>query len=590
MPFMDNSERTRVFRSRMDESSQQEFPLKISVSYLFSLARYVVYPSKLITRTNLRNLDTLLSAVDIDRSYLENEVMEKNAFIFLREINRVLLHQQSTIETLFDYIDDELKDREISEDALQECVNNIAMVFDDNFILDDSEILSLTNYVESRLKIMALYRQRDRMEGILELIKMNKSPNEINTEFKDFVTQNALQLRKIETNNRSSMDDIMFSRDNDRSVDSLDSTIRQLRSPSNKLLTGYSKFNEMINGGLEDGRLYLLFGVPKSFKSGVMLNIGMSVCHNNAGFKTKDPNKEPTVVYLSQENTIIETVERLYEYITGTSINESQATTQDVLELIMQYTYDCTGIYLKIMYRPNKSIDTSYLYNIYDELNEEGKECIFMIQDYTRRIRPSEGQNQDIRIQLGNISDEFCTFAKEKGIPVMSAGQLNRNANEIVEDALVKNRSDFINKLGRHHIAESAMLLENADYGIIIGRQDYLPEGEDEINRKSYMSFKLIASRGKNKDKDSNMFSQPFENGFKIAEDINLAEPLAKLRINEQQSQQDMENSADEVITSRTPRYNSTSKSSSIVPGINTGKRRTNLSSTALLQEDDIPF
>ena len=69
------------------------------------------------------------------------------------------------------------------------------------------------------------------------------------------------------------------------------------------------------------------------------------------------------------------------------------------------------------------------LHDTPDKLRElvekEGKECVFLVQDYIKRIR-STVNHKELRFELSIISDEFKTIAKDREIPILTAMQLNR--------------------------------------------------------------------------------------------------------------------------------------------------------------------
>src|SRR5699024_10960484 len=276
----------------------------------------------------------------------------------------------------------------------------------------------------------------------------------------------------------------------------------------------------MINGGFENGRVYSFFGTPKSFKSGTLLNMLMSVTLANkaSDIQSLDPNKKPVVYYLTMENSMSESLDRMYEYITGYSMSESDQTPQECVNELIKYTYEKTGISLVVEYKKNNEVSTDYLYEVYENLADQGYQMIMMVQDYLKRIRASD-HIEDLRIRLGEITNEFTVFAKEKEIPLVTAAQLNREAYRNVEKALSENKTDIAKQLDRSQIAESGMILENLDYGIIINRENARDESQDD-----HLSFKLIASRGKMGEDRIEYFAQPFDNSFKLSVDEGTPE------------------------------------------------------------------
>ena len=61
---------------------------------------------------------------------------------------------------------------------------------------------------------------------------------------------------------------------------------------------------------------------------------------------------------------------------------------------------DDSPIDIVIKYKANKSVDTSYLYTLVDDLEDDGYEVICLVQDHVKRIR-SIYNSPDLRIELG---------------------------------------------------------------------------------------------------------------------------------------------------------------------------------------------
>ena len=71
----------------------------------------------------------------------------------------------------------------------------------------------------------------------------------------------------------------------------------------------------------------------------------------------------------------------------------------------------------------------------------------------TKRILPSRPTG-DMRIDLGEVVNEFGALAKFYDIPVITAGQINREGAAIIETALQAGQEDFGKKLSANNIGE----------------------------------------------------------------------------------------------------------------------------------------
>jgi replicative DNA helicase len=115
---------------------------------------------------------------------------------------------------------------------------------------------------------------------------------------------------------------------------------------------------------------------------------------------------------------------------------------------------DETDIDILIKFYPNRSIDTSDLYTIIDDLNDDNKEVIALILDYIKRIRPAE-RAKDEKEELKNVTNELKNLATELDIPVISAHQLNRDGASKVDAAIESNKEDLARFVGRSNVGSA---------------------------------------------------------------------------------------------------------------------------------------
>src|SRR5699024_3691615 len=94
--------------------------------------------------------------------------------------------------------------------------------------------------------------------------------------------------------------------------------------------------------------------------------------------------------------------------------------------------------------------------------------CIF--QDHIKRIRPVNKHN-DMRLDLGEIVNEFKAFANYANIPVITDSHLNREASKTLDDSSGSNKKDLIRSLGSFNVSESYLMIDNCDVGIIINKE-----------------------------------------------------------------------------------------------------------------------
>lgn len=295
---------------------------------------------------------------------------------------------------------------------------------------------------------------------------------------------------------------------------------KQITSPTFKLVTGMVGLNAMLGGGFEAGNVYAFLGLPGEGKTVTLENILYQLWNNNKGYQCKDRTKRPCIVLLTMENFVRQTVCALFHILTKGGDMKQCNTAEEAIEEFKKHAFrfdpnDQQSIEIVIKYKPINSIDTNYLYKMVEDLEDDGYEVIAFLQDYIKRIRPTN-RTGDSYMDLGTIIDEFKTFAMVKKIPVITASQLNRDAANKIDNGRIKNKSDLVNMLTRSNIGESIRVIENLDGAFVIA-----PEA-NFANHK-YMGFKLIKHRYEIKTKQLSIF-QPFYDNAEIAmvEDIHM--------------------------------------------------------------------
>ena len=162
--------------------------------------------------------------------------------------------------------------------------------------------------------------------------------------------------------------------------------------------------NQMVGGGLESCRVYMFLGITGVEKSVTLLNLIFQLKKWNANYKLKDPTKTPCIVLLTMENTVVETVTRLFDMTVGITSGPGMEnySLQEVLEKLRTegglVLNDDSPIDIVMKYKKDKSVDTSYLYDMASELEDQGYEMICLVQDHVKRIR-SVFNNPDILVE-----------------------------------------------------------------------------------------------------------------------------------------------------------------------------------------------
>lgn len=340
---------------------------------------------------------------------------------------------------------------------------------DDYNPLTGSEIAWLNTMISETLKYSHAYSNADKLLDICTRLKTADygSKSAIVKEFEEAINETQNEFRRSKNEDRT---DSMFSLRDGYFEDMMYDTHATLSSPRRKLVTGMQGMNEMLGGGFENGRCYVYFGLPGEGKSTIILNIIYQIKKYNKDYRPKDPTKRPCVVLLTMENTVTESIERLFGMATGYQ-HMVDFTPDNAIKMLREegelYLTDSSPIDIIIQFKPSNSVDTSYLYTLAEDLEDQGMEVIAMFQDYIGRIRSTE-HLADTRLEYGAVVDEFKTFAEIKDIPIITVAQLNRDASKHIDEGRKSSKSDLVRLIGRSNISESMLILNNIDAGFLI--------------------------------------------------------------------------------------------------------------------------
>ena len=245
----------------------------------------------------------------------------------------------------------------------------------------------------------------------------------------------------------------------------------------------------------------------------------------NGDLQVRKPGKRPCALLVTMENDISETIERIFN-MTVTDENIRNYSPKQVVKMVKEkgelMISNDNSMDIKIKYCSNRSIDTSDLYTMIDDLADEGKEVIMLILDYLKRIRPAE-KGKDEKEELKNITNELKTLALDYDIPVVTAHQLNRSGATVVDAAMQNNKEDLARFLGRSNVGSAWEVVENADWVCIINVEKKRETGQ------YYLTFKRVKIRYKNIS-DLGYFNHPFdgENRMRLIDDIELGKSISE--------------------------------------------------------------
>ena len=447
----------------------------ISKTILQMFTLYILSSNKSIRRSHLMNLSTLINSYDPNGYKNDPERLQMIGFI-QRGLDARLNHNLNDPQLILYHINGSITD--------DDDISNYRE-------LSASDIQWLNQMISDTINQAHIFHETDRMIEICTRFQTAAPGAEKAKIAKEFEAEVANIQNTFRKNKNESAEDEIFSLQPEIYEERMRESYSELANPSRKLSLGNQALNELFGGGLEETRVYTLLGLPGEGKSMSLLNIALMIKRYNKNIKTKDPTKRPCVVVLTMENRITETISRLFNMSIKSNRKMTEFTVEDVMRQMREegklVLTDEDPIDIIIKFKPAKSVDTSYLYTLVEDLEDMGLECICMIQDYIGRIRSAE-KLADTRLEYGAIVDEFKIFAALKQIPVVTASQLNRDASKHIDDGRKQNKSDLVRMLGRSNISESILILNNTDGAFMLAP-------EKDYNGNQWIGWQRIKKR-----------------------------------------------------------------------------------------------
>ena len=493
------------------------FSLPLSTIILY--ANYILKTIHTSNRGVLTDLRELLTMIDPGKNFSVEQVRERNSYFFLKQLLDARLKGYENRDILMEAALNGLDVKNIFPlRKLEEPLGSNELAFIEQNIGNNRNSF----YTQSIMSTMYTQYSDFAIASETEKFKILKDVQ------KQIVDVN----RKIKENVCVSSVSESLSLSND---EQFEATVAHMYNRaidgSTKLKTGIQAINRSLNGGFENDRCYIYLGLPGEGKSSTLLNLTLQIKGNNKDIVTKDPTKRPTILFLTMENTLNETLERVFSILVSDDDISEFGGHKEIMQLLRQNGLGVSNdspIDIEFRYVPSNSVDTDYLYTIYDEMSANGQEVVCLVQDYIKRIRPRDFKlmGGDMRIALGAVVDEFKEFAVAKHIPVITASQLNRDAAKIIDEGRKSSEADLVRKVGRANIGESTLITENADSAFIL-----VPE--DGADGRKYLG--MANAKKRFKTQSSQFFYLPYskERPLELLQDIHLAEPLSKLSLNE---------------------------------------------------------
>lgn len=475
--------------------------MTFEVSTLNTLIRYAMCTT--ISKSSIVNLNRLVEALDMRAyAYSPDIVARLKLLKYVTEARTTYGMREP--EVIKAYI---LNTYTEGKDLLAECEPLQADT------LNYTECNAITDIVNERLQYIYIYKYKD---SIIETL--NKFSKGGWTSYYETVNEVKKSLQELLTNlsvasnaNVGVLRRLNMCADNYN--DLVDTIVRKAKMPSAVLQTGIRQLNAILSPGFQAGRLYLILGLTGRFKSGTLLNIADQICKFNPQIRPVEDGLRKTVLFISNENTIEETYTRLIDMYSGIDDDIVRMTPEEAIQILKDaghYRFsDNEGITIEFRYYRNMEMSTADIYTIINELADEGFKVIAVILDYIARIA-SVTNSQEERFRLANVAKELKGIATYYSIPVITAQQVNREGNGIIDAAMRDDKADLAKFLGTTAVSESYGLIFEADWVALVNLE------KRRSDDKWFLTFNRLKIRGKQDPAAVTYFNHPFVEGKRI--------------------------------------------------------------------------
>ena len=365
----------------------------------------------------------------------------------------------NSISLIIEVMRDEGEDEEI--------ITNVEFLRDNPTIKTQAEVTRLCTVLADYIKFSKILKLKNSFISTLDMI----DDDDANIKA-DVDTLYKLSTEIVNAYNVTNIANVShtFDTNDTEAMKNVVAETKDVRSADKVILTGIRGLNTLLSPGYLSGCLYVYAGLPGNYKSGILLKSHVDTLRFNEHLKNTTNGKTPISMYISMENTMAQTVRRLWSLLFPTA-DMSMFSVDEITEMINN-TLAEKGMRSVILYYGYREKSTADLANIIRSYNDENNEVVAVHLDYIKRIRPGRtdaAATANEKAELNAIMNELKLICSQFNIPIVTGHQLNREAARMVDDVVKQggfNKTD--QALGRANISVAWEVMEVADFLALI--------------------------------------------------------------------------------------------------------------------------
>ncbi len=338
----------------------------------------------------------------------------------------------------------------IKENIKKENYNDYYNLISLRTTISTQEVNAILEQLTNKILASKIINASDEIQEKLESLTELSSYDQVVDKYKELITGKYVEL----LNDIRDDNELDFASNNITS--SLDYLV-QLSTSQLSVSPGFQNMEKVLHvGGFESNRLYIFAGKPGMGKSALLLNLAMNIGDIPKTKLKVGSNQNTAVVYITLENDLTETAERLIRARTGREISLSslENKTKDSILSSLQFN---NGLIIKYM-KPYETT-TADIFLYVSKLAEKYKIISVLIDHIS--LLSSKDKLQERRHDLGHAAGELKVLATKFKIPLIVAMQLNTQGYKGIPTI--------------SNLDESRQPAQIADFVGLMFEQDYVP-------------------------------------------------------------------------------------------------------------------
>lgn len=513
-----NEEVKNILKKSVKDIKLSKIPILFTIGTLDNICAFLYGNSTLKRRKTLNNFKRLFFNLD-EKLYEDSVDIKSRVWIIQNMLTAMLDEGFENSDSCIEYCRDKEDCTEYENKLLDEIPK---------LQINYSESKYLIKEMEDRLNYGYALVLKDAFKQIFDGVNYGEYKTFKKLDEDLFKLASKIDSVRKETRDTGAVS--QFSLDGEEFENSVENVVNDLKDRNKIFKTGVMRLNTFLSPGYMGKRLYTYIALPGGGKSTVLLKSAVDIKKYNKEVVAEDPTKRPAVLYITLENGLAETVERLFNMVASDDDIRNYTPKQVMKKLREDGELKCTdkdNIDIIIQYRGFEDITTEDLYGIIDDLSDDGYEVIALILDYMKLIKPKT-KSANMKEALRNISIELKIIANYYNIPVITAHQLNRSSAAIINAAKAKKGENLVTLLQSDGIGDAWEIQENSDMTCVLYKEYVAETGQ------YWMGFKLLKRRYRASDtieklRNLEFFYQPCVKGneIKIMDDVNELKSLA---------------------------------------------------------------